>query len=157
MTEGNGGREPLDRTAVPEPVFDAEPALVELYWVAWELAWLHVVERDGVAQSPYLDEGFDPETIWIWDTCFMTHFCKYAPQLFPGIESLDNFYRPMYDGAPSSLKVQHPDNPPLFAWAEEEYVRHTGDLGRVEWLLRSGYLQRHFEFFETVAPGSVFG
>ena len=56
-----------------------------------------------------------------------------------------------------ALKIQHPDNPPLFAWAEEEYVRHTGDLGRVEWLLRSGYLQRHFEFFETVAPGSVFG
>ncbi len=157
MTDRDRARGPLDRAALPEPVLDAEPALVELYWVAWELAWEHVVEREGVAQSPYLDEGFDPETIWIWDTCFMAHFCKYAPELFPGIESLDNFYRPMYDGAPSSLKIQHPDNPPLFAWAEEEYVRHTGDLDRVEWLLRSGYLQRHFAFFETVAPGSVFG
>lgn len=147
----------MERSRLPEPVLDADPELVDLYWVAWELAAEHVVERAGVAQSPYLDEGFDPETIWIWDTCLMAHFCKYAPADFPGIESLDNFYRPMYDGAPSSLKIQHPDNPPLFAWAELEYVRHTGDLERVERLLRAGYLQQHFTFFETVRPDSTFG
>lgn len=150
-------RVPLDRGALPEPVLDAEPALVELYWAAWELAYDHVVSRDGVPRSPYMDEGFDPDTIWVWDTCFMAHFCKYAPDLFPGVESFDNFYRPMYDGEPSSLRIHHPDNPPLFAWSEEEYVRHTGDLDRVRWLLRDKrYLQQHFEFMEHTPAGSRF-
>ena len=149
-------RPALDLSALPEPVLDDQPELVDLYRVAWQLAWDHVVEREGAPRSPYLDEGFDPETIWIWDTCFMVHFAKYAPDLFPGVESLENFYRPMYDDAPTTLLIQHPDNPPLFAWSEEEYVRHTGDLDRVRWLLEAGYLQQHFAFFDAVTPGSVF-
>ncbi|MFC7245936.1 trehalase family glycosidase [Catellatospora aurea] len=148
---------PLDRSALPAPVLDAEPELVELYWAAWELAYQHVVTREGAPRSPYMDEGFDPDTIWIWDTCFMAHFCKYAPDLFPGVESFDNFYRPMYDGSPTSLKIHHPDNPPLFAWSEEEYVRHTGDLDRVRRLLRDKrYLQQHFAFMEGTPAGSRF-
>ena len=147
---------PLERSAVPEPVLDAHPELVGLYWVAWDLAWQHVVEREGVTSSPYLDEGFDPGTIWIWDTCLMAHFAKYAPQTFPGIESLDNFYAPLHDGAATSVRIQHPDNPPLFAWSEEEYARHTGDLDRVERVLRAGYLQRHLAFFDSVPRGSVY-
>ncbi len=141
---------------VPEPVCQDE-ALLALYRVAWQLALEHVVERVGAPRSPYLDEGFDPETVWIWDTCLMTHFTKYAPATFPGIESLENFYRPMHEGAPTSLAIQHPDNPPLLAWSQEEHARHTGDLGRVDRLLAAGYLQRHFAFFETVPPGSTFG
>lgn len=157
VTVTGAPRPPLDRTALPEPVLDAEPGLVDLYWAAWEQAADHVVSRDGVPRSPYMDEGFDPDTIWIWDTCFMAHFCKYAPDLFPGVESFDNFYRPMYDGVPSSLRIHHPDNPPLFAWSEEEYVRHTGDLDRVRWLLRDKrYLQRHFAFMEDTPAGSRF-
>ena len=145
----------LDRRQLPEPVLDRSPELVSLYWTAWETAWGHVVDQPGVPQSPYMDEGFDPEVVWIWDTCLMTHFCKYAPDVFPGIESLQNFYGPLYDGAASALQIQHPDNPPLFAWAEEEYVRHTGDLEHVARVLDAGYLQRHFAWFDTVVPGTV--
>ncbi len=147
----------LDHAALPSPVLDAEPALLELYRAAWELAYDHVVSRAGVPRSPYMDEGFDPDTIWIWDTCFMAHFCKYAPDLFPGVESFDNFYGPMYGAEPSSLRIHHPDNPPLFAWSEEEYVRHTGDLDRVRWLLRDRrFLQQHFAFMEGTPAGSRF-
>lgn len=136
-------------------MIDRSPALVALYWTAWETAWRHVVDQEGVPQSPYMDEGFDPDVIWIWDTSFMAHFCKYAPDLFPGIESLQNFYGPLHDGAASALKIQHPDNPPLLAWAEEEYVRHTGDLEHVARVLDAGYLQQHSAWFDTVAPGTV--
>jgi glycogen debranching enzyme len=62
----------------------------------------------------------------------------------------------MYDGATLPVRIQHPDNPPLFAWTEEEYVRHTGDLDRVRWLLGAGYLQQRFRFFDEVARGSTF-
>ncbi len=71
---------------MPEPVFDAEPGFIDLYWKAWELAWDHVKEAKDVPQSPYMDEAHWKEAIWIWDTGFMTHFCKYAPSTFPGID-----------------------------------------------------------------------
>src|SRR5581483_809462 len=91
---------PFPRHGIPTPVFEDNPAFVELYWLAWRLAWDHIVKKDGIPQSPYIDEGFDPNVIWIWDTCFMVHFCKYAPHLFPGIQSLENFYLPLYENVP---------------------------------------------------------
>ena len=42
----------LDRSRLPEPVFSANPGYVDLYWKAWELAWDHVEEDDGLVSSP---------------------------------------------------------------------------------------------------------
>lgn len=141
---------PRDR--LPQPILPAEPGLIALYWQAWQLAWNHVVASPGAPQSPYLDEAASPNRIWIWDTCFMALFCRYAPTVFPGIESLQNFYAPLHDGTASPLTIRHWDNPPLFAWIELEHFRHTGDVARVRWLLEEkGYLQKHFAFFDHAA------
>lgn len=143
---------PLPQEALPEPFSDEYPELVDLYWAAWESAWRHVRTRPGAPQSPYMDEGFDPSTIWIWDTCFMAAFCKYGAAVFPGVESFDNFYAPIHDGAPSPLKIQHPDNPPLFAWFELAQARHTGNLTRLAHIWERGYLQKHYTFFQNQPP-----
>ena len=140
----------LDESQVPEPVLEDFPGFIKLYWKAWEYARNHVYQRADVPQSPYMDEALHPDTIWIWDTCFMTFYCKYAPQYFPGIESLNNFYLSLYDGVDTSLKIQHVDNPPLFAWAEWEYFKFTGDVKRLKWVLLEGkYLQKHFNFIKN--------
>ena len=145
---------PFDRGAAPEPVFDDEPELVELYWRAWEIAWDHVVEVAGLPQTPYMSEGLSRKQIWIWDTCFMVHFCKFAPRTFPGIESFTNFYEVLHDGKASPMRIHHPDNPPLFAWIEYEYLSYTGNLKRLKTILQEKcYLQRHYEFFENSQPG----
>lgn len=147
---------PFDRTPIPEPIFDEEPSLVEFYWTAWELAWNHVVHCEGAPQTPYMDEGVNLEKIWIWDTCFMVLFCKYAPEQYPGIQSFNNFYLPMHDNVSSPLIIHHPDNPPLFAWIEYEYARFTGDDSRLAWILQEKkYLQKHFEFCENLKPGEL--
>ena len=80
------------RSNIPQPVFSQKPEFVDLYWKAWELAKGRIKYQDGIYQSPYMDENLWDDTIWIWDTEFMVLFCRYAPSLFPGIESLDNFY-----------------------------------------------------------------
>ncbi len=72
----------LDRSQIPEPILNSEPTMIELYWKAWELAWSHVVKDPRTPQSPYIDEGFDPNINWIWDTCFMAMFCKSSPHYF---------------------------------------------------------------------------
>ncbi|HMF31372.1 MAG TPA: trehalase family glycosidase [Candidatus Lokiarchaeia archaeon] len=142
----------FDRTQVPEPIFDADPRLVDLYWFAWELAWNHVLERPGIPQSPYIDCGFTPgggKVIWIWDSCFMALYCKYAPHIFPGVETLNNFYSMIHDGVKTPFKIEHADNPPLFAWAEWENFRFTGDIDRLRFILtEKQYLQKHFDFIE---------
>lgn len=146
-----------DPDQIPEPVFDRRPEYLSLYWRTMELAYEHVRSIPGLPQNPYMDEGFDPGTIWIWDTCFMSLFCRYAPKVFPGIESLSNFYAGVHDGIELPVKIQHPDNPPLFAWVEEQSFLMSGDLARVSWLLEEhGYLQKHFHWFGSLTRGSTF-
>ncbi len=157
---------------------------MDLYWKACELASAHVLSQPGLPQSPYMDEAFWDDTIWIWDTCFMSLYCRYAPQALPGIQSLSNFYAPMYDHAPMrvlgstalftnlnlwrakkpgtntkefTVIIQHPDNPPLFAWVEWQYFQMSGDKARVKWLLEDKqYLQKHYVWFNSVRRGETF-
>ncbi|MBP5543036.1 MAG: hypothetical protein ILM98_03095 [Kiritimatiellae bacterium] len=139
---------------VPEVVLDEDPDLAEFSAFAWESALRHVARREGVPQSPYMDEGFAPNRIWIWDTCFMALFARYAPDLLPGVASLDNFYRPMLDGEPTALPVHIPDNPPLFAWAEWEHYLQTGDAARMDLVFhKMRYPQRMFRLFERFQAG----
>lgn len=151
--------EPKDwKDSVPAPVFDKEPGYVELYWRAWEMAHQHIKTQSGLPQSPYIDEAFWDDTIWIWDTCFMVMFCKYSPSEFPGVESLNNFYVPLhtdkYESGSYPLNIQHPDNPPLFAWVEHDNFLMTGDRDHVSNLLtQTKYLQKHYHWFDAVQPG----
>lgn len=133
---------PLDRSRIPEPVFDQNPDWVEFYWKAWELAWDHVIHRPGAPASPYMDEGFDPDTIWIWDTCFMVHFCKYAPDVFPGIASFDNFYGPLHRGgthAPGGISTLAAERTPFgYHWngissGMDNTPRGRGDYRSILW------------------------
>lgn len=137
----------MDRTLVPEVIYDENPDLAEFYYTAWQSAWTHIFSTRGAPVSPYMNEGIRCHKIWIWDTCFMVQFCRYAAEVFPGIQSLDNFYRVMHDGENMVLKVHIPDNPPLFAWTEYEYFKHTGNVERIKHiLLEKEYLQKHYNW-----------
>ncbi len=147
----------MPKDAVPEPVYDENPGWLDLYYAAWQSAWTHIFTCRGAPVSPYMNEGIRINRIWIWDTCFMVQFCRYAAKVFPGIQSLENFYRVMHDGENMVLKVHIPDNPPLFAWTEYEYFKHTGDLERVKYvLLEKKYLQRHYHWLNECTPGVLY-
>ncbi len=147
----------MDRQLVPEVIYDENPEWVELYYTAWQSAWTHIFSTRGAPVSPYMNEGIRCHKIWIWDTCFMVQFCRYAADVFPGIQSLDNFYRVMHDGENMVLKVHIPDNPPLFAWTEYEYFKHTGDVERIKRiLLEKQYLQRHYHWLAECKAGVLY-
>ena len=151
------------KSQVPVPVCDGHPEYTELYWKAWELAHDHIKDVPGLPQTPYMDEAASPVDIWIWDTCFMALFCKYAGTRFPGVESLKNFYSVLHDGAKLPV-IRHPetgeevqfcihiaDNPPLFAWADYENLLMSGDMTRLKRiLLEKQYLQKHFAYLENL-------
>lgn len=147
----------FEKKGIPAPVFDARPEYVQLYWTAWEQAEAHIKYQPGLVQPRYMDEGFRDDAIWIWDSEFMVLFCKYAPKRFPGIETLDNFYYTLHENAGSSLSVWHPDNPPFFAWVENDYYKFTGDKAHIDRLIREQrFLQKHFALFNTMNHDTQF-
>lgn len=174
--EGAAGRFPPGdwRAALPRPVCDGRQEWIDLYWKAWELARAHVVTVPGLPQPRYMDCGHRSDRIWIWDTCFMALFCKYAPREFPGVESLENFYSLVLDGYDKPLPkvignrwcgadegksldfmVHHADNPPLFAWVELLYALQTGDRARLEKVYaEKRWLPRWYDLFESFDPAA---
>lgn len=143
----------FDMSLLPSPIYDEDPGYVELYEVAWKQAYEHIKYQPGLVQPLYMDEGLWDDTIWIWDTEFMVLFCKYAPDVFPGIQSLNNFYSTMLESKASSLRIQHPDNPPFFAWVESEYYKFTNDKEHLHKLLQEQkYLQRYHMLFDELTP-----
>jgi len=159
---------------VPRPVYDERPEYVELYDKAWELAYQHIDTIPGIPAPVYMDEAHRSDRIWVWDTCLMGHFCKYCPSVFPGIESLDNFYGILLsasdtplpkvlgnkwcgkdEGKMLPLRVQHPDNPPLMAWTEYYYALQTGDKARLEKVFSTeSYLRKWYAMFDGFDPSA---
>ncbi len=157
---------------IPIPICDDNPAYLDFYKKAWEIAYAHIKNIEGMPQNPYMDEAFCDTQVWIWDTCFMSLFCKYAREVFPGVETLNNFYEVLYNGKhlpkviptkaepewthavfgePYEIKVHIADNPPLFAWAEYENALMSGDAQYIKKLLyERKFLQKHYEWIENL-------
>ena len=162
------------RDVLPQPVYDAHPEYVELYDKAWDLAYQHIDTLAGIPSPVYMDEAHRSDRIWIWDTAFMGHFCKYCPSVFPGVNSLDNFYGILLaednaelprvpgnkwcgkdEGKMLKFRVQHADNPPLFAWTEYCYAMQTGSKSHLRKVFeRERYLQRWFDRFDSFDPSA---
>lgn len=144
------------QSEIPRVVFP-DRDLVDLYEKTWEIAAGRVrTGPEGMAASPYLDENCYEDQIWIWDGCFMVLFSKYAPKAYPGKETLMNYYVPIHDHVRTPLLIHLRDNPPLFAWVENENYRFTGDREQVNKVLYDKqYLQKHFIYFDTIPQGNV--
>lgn len=142
------------KSEIPRVVYP-DSTLVGLYEKTWEIASHRVrTGPKGIPASPYLDENCYDDQIWIWDSCFMVMFSKYAPKAFPGKETLSNLYVPILENKPTPLRIHLRDNPPLFAWIEYENYVFTGDRSHIiSTLLENRYLQRFFDYFNTVPEG----
>lgn len=160
------------REKLPQPIFDEDPRYVEFYWRAWELAFKSF--RQPHSGSPfvsnYIDEAFN-DSLFMWDTAFMTMFCNYGHPYVPGIQSLDNFYctqlrngeivreiseitgeplrRFSKPGTPASL------NHPILAWAEIESYMISADKDRLKAVYPS--LVAYYRSYEQIKdPDSGF-
>ncbi len=148
-------------TGVPRIIYDAQPAYVDLYNAAWNMARAKITpgQTENGFVPAYMDEGFNNH-IYQWDTCFMMFFGIYGGDEFPAMNSLDNFYlkqRPNgyicrvqnedtggdYDPSLSDPSV----NPPLYAWIEWTYYRITGDNSRLLWAMT--HLDKYYKWLQN--------
>ena len=134
---------------LPEVIVEAEPDFAEFYRLTWKLAWDHVYESDYLPFSPYLSEGCGVNRIWIWDSCFMGMFCRYALNSFPGRATLDNLYA-LLNQPNAPIHIHHRDNPPLFAWIEWMYYQMDSNKERLAEVLPK--LTAHYDFLENLDP-----
>ncbi len=146
---------------LPKPIFPSRADYIKLYYAAWEMAWQKIsrgTSANGFVKE-YMDEGFN-EMIYQWDTCFMLAFAVYGRNIFPVMQSLDNFYgKQREDGyiqrvysEQTGLQAGDPTenepmiNPPLFAWIELRYAVISGDTTRLPRVLP--ILIKYFDWIE---------
>ena len=140
---------PFPAADLPEVIVESEPDFADFYQLAWKQAWDHVYESEVLPFSPYLSEGCKVNRIWIWDSCFMGMFCRYALRSFPGRATLDNLYA-LRDQVRAPIRIHHRDNPPLYAWIEWMYYQMDSSKNRLREVLPK--LTGHYEFLENIDP-----
>lgn len=129
----------FDLNRLPKPVLANHPEWVELYNFAWKLAHNSIKK---LGKRNFIDIAWDKDRNyqWVWDTSIVALYARYGAGLFPGIDGLDNFYDLQRDDGFISMTYDMDDgteaypgriNPPLFAWAEWEYYKTTGDSSRL--------------------------
>jgi hypothetical protein len=149
------------RARLPRPILDAHPEWIELYWATWETAWKKI-EFGNAANglvSAYMDEAYNGD-LFQWDTTFLVQFGRYGTEVFPAVESLDNWYRKQHADGFISRMIRGRDgsdffdqttpeaiNPPLFAWAEWSYYELTGDSSRFGRILP--HLVHYYEWIKA--------
>jgi len=146
---------------LPIPIMEQNAEWLDMYWKTWEIAFNHF--KKPPVNSPFvsniLDEAFSPN-IFQWDMIFMTMFARYGHDIFPAINSLDNFYCRQHNNGYICREIKESDgsdfvwegrkntiNPPLFSWAEVQSFQNTGDMSRFEHVLP--VLEKYVEWLNT--------
>ena len=163
LRTGADGREPIPPAAVPLsqperwPLGDAPGDVPRPIWeghddvlACWRHAW-EVVGRQCLRQ-PDPGSGFVRNYVYtpfgscvfMWGTCFISMFGRYAGHVFPFVEALDNFYAKqdsdgfiprqidIHDGASAFEKHDLSScGGNILAWAEWRNHEWTGDTTRL--------------------------
>ncbi|WP_269541057.1 MGH1-like glycoside hydrolase domain-containing protein [Cerasicoccus fimbriatus] len=166
-----------ERHRLPSPTLEGNPEWVAMYWKAWEIAFTRLKKPKPCSPfvSNWIDEGLSvdgvDECLYQWDTIFMVMFARYGHSVFPAIQSMDNFYCRQHDDGLIWRVIREDDgsdhwwgggenfaraiNPPLFAWAEVESFKLTGDKSRFEMVIP--VLEKYAEWIEAHRKSDVHG
>lgn len=82
-----------DPARLPALVAEDHPTWVEMYQYAWRVAFENLRQpppKSGLIAN-FIDTAYNDNT-FMWDSCFMTMFGRYARRTFSFMGTLDNFY-----------------------------------------------------------------
>lgn len=145
------------KETLPQLVIQGHPEWLELYDRTWELAFQNVEYISQEGWKPQMTCMPGVNTIWQWDSCFMTFITNYANGTITALNNLDNLYRLRresdgYMSMAYRISTEQPAwpgriNPPLMAWAEWESYLITGDGERLKKVLPA--LEGNYQFIEN--------
>jgi glycogen debranching enzyme len=131
---------------LPEPLWEGHPEALDAYWYCWKVlceVWSYAPsepDHQAVANLIGIRTWGPWGSTMVFDTAFITYFARYAHRAYPFIEGFDNCYARQHangficresDRENREVYVIYPVNPPLFAWAEWEHYRLSGDARRL--------------------------
>lgn len=130
---------------LPIPVVANQPEWIEMYWRAWELAWLHLKRPLNISGflSVYLGSAHT-EHQFMWDTAFMSQFLVYSRRVLEATGGLNNLYAKQKNDGFICREINeqganmHPPfdpnstGPNILGWAEWRLFRTTGDVERLK-------------------------
>lgn len=131
---------------LPLLVWENHEDTVSCYNKAWEICFrnLRSPKPDDAMVSNYIDSAFN-DFLFMWDSAFITMFGKYGAHAFSFQNTLDNFYanqhkdgficRAICEKVKGDRFHRHDPSatgPNIFAWAEWESYRITGDIERIK-------------------------
>lgn len=123
-----------DPERLPELIADDHPEWVALSNKAWQLALKNLRQPDPGSGfiANFIDPAFNANT-FMWDSCFMTQFGRYARRVFNFIGTLDNFYAKQQDDGFICREINTYSGASLFQSLDP---RSTGPniLAWAEWL-----------------------
>ncbi len=134
-----------DRERLPQPSWEGHEAEIACYWRAWELAFRnirHPMPGSGFV-SDFADTAFN-DSLFMWDSAFITMFWRYGIQVWDGIMTLDNFYARQHPDGYICRQIRMPNGtepfqrhdpsatgPNILPWAEWEHYLVAGDRERL--------------------------
>lgn len=136
----------LEASELPQLICASHPDWVEMFDYAWQVAFknLRQPEPESGFVSNYIDTAFN-DNIFIWDSCFMMMFGRYARGSFDFMGTLDNFYAKQHAdgfmcreintyGGYDLFTPQDPRStgPNILAWAEWQDYEFSGDGERLK-------------------------
>jgi hypothetical protein len=133
------------KSKLPKPIV-ADKVLLEMYYKAWENAFKEIETPKGITQLKYAYlKPVDSTYLSLWHTEMSMHFWKYGINAFNASQAIDNFLDLQqmdgYIGRQVEPKLGNYyyaeqrkvcSDPPLLAWAEWEWYKHTGDSLRAK-------------------------
>ncbi|HEX4415958.1 MAG TPA: trehalase family glycosidase [Lacipirellulaceae bacterium] len=147
---------------LPVPIFDGHPDAIEAYNYCWRTllsVWMFAPDapdHEAVANIC----GIKAWGVWgstmVFDTAFINHFARYGNQAYPFVTAFDNCYARQHENGficretdKNNREVYSgfPVNPPLFAWAEWESYRITGNKERLNLVFLP--IVKQYEWFMT--------
>jgi len=130
---------------LPDPFWEGHQNTIDCYWKTWDIAFgnLRQPQKNSGFVSNYVTTGFN-EHIFMWGHVFMQLYWKYAVQVFPYQESLENFYTYQHPDGYISREISEINGnerfsrfdlsstgPNIFPWAEWAYFHISGDIERL--------------------------
>jgi hypothetical protein len=134
------------KMALPELIADDHPTWVKMYNRAWQIAFknLRQPETESGFVANFIDTAFNANT-FMWDSCFMMIFGRYARRSFDFMGTLDNFYSKQHDDGFICREINtysgkdlfqtldpRSTGPNILAWTEWECYQHSQDINRLQ-------------------------
>ena len=131
---------------LPKPIFEGSETEINAYYDAWKIAFRNTFSpnKGNGFVSPYIDAAFNGH-IFMWDSCFMMLFGRYADAAFRFQGTLDNFYCKQEpdgfigreiseeDGKNNFERFEPPSTgPEIMPWCEWLYYLNYGDRERLK-------------------------